>query len=189
MTASVLNLDAVPAVEVWKPIILPGIADRFVASDQGIIKTLEYDTTGAHNGKPFVRHMPERILKPRINKQSPSLGKHPVVGLYTGNGRARMTHREVRVAKLVATAFYGVPFNPNDMRDVKRWKLRFLDGDILNCTAANLSWVYSAGENGSGGKTQSVYEKHLDGWEAARKQPASEWMARMFGTDQEENAA
>lgn len=176
----------------WKPINMPGIPGRFQACDEGIIKTTPYVAKGHRNGQPFDRHMPERILKPRINKQSPSLGRHPVVGIYVGSSRKHCVHREIRVAKLVAVAFYGLPFNPSDQREIQRWRIRFRDGDLLNCTALNLEWVYSAGStvDEHGVKAQTTYEKNLDTWEAQKSQPVSAVLSRLFGDAYaEENAA
>jgi hypothetical protein len=181
-------------VTLWKPIPIDSIPKRFEACDEGTIRTLPYQSPSSKSGgEPFIRNMPGRILKARVNKQSPSLGKHPVVGIYIGTSREHCTHREFRVAKLVATAFHGVPFDPTDMRSIKRWKIRFRDGDFLNCAAVNLEWVYSAGENGTSGRNQSQYEKNLDGYNASRQVPAAAYLSRLFGevygTDQEENAA
>lgn len=168
----------------WKPINLPSIPKRFEACDEGLVRTLPYQSpTSRNGGTPFMRNMPGRILKPRINKQSPSLGKHPVVGIYIGSSREHMTHREIRVARLVCSAFQGVPYDPTDQREVQRWRIRFIDGDLLNCTAINLEWVYSAGENGSEGKAQSVYEQNLDGWRAKQAEPASALLSRLFGEE------
>lgn len=177
----------------WKPIPIDCVPKRFEACDEGLIRTLPYESTSSrYGGDPFIRNMPERILKPRINKHNPSMGKYPVVGIYVGHSRSSTKNREIRVARLVCAAFYGVPFDCTDMRQVQRWKIRHADGDLLNCTAANLSWVYSAGSVSTeqGLKDQTVYEKNLDGWEAKKAEPASAFLSRMFGDyDTEESAA
>lgn len=170
-------------VALWKPVGLSAVPKRYQASDMGIIRTLPHESMSSKNGgDPFVRHMPGRYLKERINKHTPSLGVHPVVGIYLGHGRGNTQNREYRVARLVCAAFHGVPFDSTDQRQVQRWRIRHLDGDVLNNCASNLQWVYSAGENGSEGKNQSVYEKNLDGWRASSAtESASARLSRLFG--------
>lgn len=171
-------------MSIWKPILMPGVPDRFVASGDGIIKTLEYETIAAYNERKFVRHMPERILKPRINNQSPSLGRHPVVGLHISTTKGQSIHREIRVAKLVAVAFYGLPFDTTDQREIQRWRIAFRDDDVLNCSASNLRWVYNAGPGqnaDTGEKLQTIYEKNLDGWLKRKEEGASAILSRLYG--------
>lgn len=175
----------------WKPIPIHSIPKRFEACDEGLIRTLPYQSVSSrYGGDPFIRNMPERILKPRINKHSPSLGKHPVVGIHTGDNRQNCNNREYRVGRLVCATFHGVPYDTRNQRQVQRWRIRFIDGDVLNCAADNLQWVYSAGENGTERKNQSVYEKNLDGWNQRRTESAEDFRTRMFGDDySEENVA
>lgn len=177
---------------IWKPINMPGVPERYAACEEGLVKTVEYETRGSHKGNAFVRRMPERILKPRINKQSPSLGRHPVVGIYIGSSRKHCSHREIRVAKLVAVAFHGLPFDSSNQREVQRWRIAFRDDDVLNCAAENLRWVYNAGpgENAdTGEKLQTTYEKNLDTWLHTKEQPASAVLSRLFGDDYAEGNA
>lgn len=183
--ATVLDVLRGPREVAWKKI--PSLPGRFEASDDGRVRTLSYETTGSHGGEPFTRRMPERILKPRINKSRPSRGVHPVVSIYCGNTRQHMNSKEKRVALLVASAFHGLPYDPSDQRQIQRWKIRFRDDDPMNCCADNLEWVYNAGpvEDDKGEKLQTTYEKNLDAWNA---QEPSAILSRLFA-DYEEDAA
>jgi hypothetical protein len=164
-------------VSIWKPI--PGVPNRYEASDEGQIRTIDYETVAtSRTGNLITRQMKGRILKPRINKHSPSLGIHPVVKIYRSGDR----HSDRRVARLVCGAFYGVPYDVTDQRQVSRWKVRCLDGDVTNTHALNLAWVYSAGSDGSLGKNQAAYEKNLDGYAESAKDVGS-IMSRLFAED------
>lgn len=175
----------------WKPIPLAAVAKRFEACDEGLVRTLPYQSESNRYGETFMRNMPGRILKPRINKQSPSLGKHPIVGIYIGNSRATTQNREIRVARLVCAAFYGLPYDPSDMRDVKRWRIRHIDGDITNCWAVNLEWVHAvnAATPEESTAAMTLYQQNVAKLEAQRSESSSAFLSRLFGTDEEENAA
>lgn len=180
----------------WKHIPHPSIPTRFQACDDGLIRTLTYQSMSSRNGgDPFARTMPQRILKPRINKQNPSLGKHPVVGIYIGDSRVHCTHREFRVARLVCCTFHGVPYSPSDQRQVQQWTVHYKDGDFLNCTAENLSWMHKT--NGAtveeAAAAMSLYAENMAQLEA-RTGSAASFLARMYGEvfgddEAEENAA
>lgn len=164
----------------WKH--TPYLPRRFEVSDDAQVRTLPHENEHVRaDGTKYVRRNAGRIIKQRMGKKSPNGVKHLVVGIYRGSSRGDNTNVEHRVAYLVASAFHGLPYDRRDQRAVAKWKIRFRDGDKLNCHASNLEWVFNCGEDGSEGKTQSTYEKNLDGWEAQKQEPLSSRLSRLFG--------
>jgi hypothetical protein len=146
---------------------IPFLPSRFEASRDGFVRVREYITEGtSRTGKKFPRRVPGHVLKTRINKGNPSNGTHPIVNIYEGTGRDNFTNREYRVAYLVAAAFHGIPYDRNDQREIQRWRIRFKDGDALNCSADNLEWIQRGGDDGYGHDSVGRYERNLDAWRA-----------------------
>lgn len=170
---------------IWKPI--PGLPERFEASDDGHVRTLPYECKFMWQGREIMRRNPGRVLKQQVRKAHPnSRLAHRFVGIYTGTGRDDNTKIDYRVANLVASAFCGLPYDRRNQAEVQQWRIRFRDGDQLNCHAMNLEWVHSAGENGSNGENQRAYEENLDAW---RKHDPKSTLSRLFGDDYDEDAA
>lgn len=172
-----MEIDLLAELGWWKRI--PFLAERFEASRDGLIRTRSYETTYVQkNGKKITRHFDGRILKPRMASLSPKAEqKKPIVTIYMGEGRANRRNRRYSVARLVACTHLGIPFDMHDQSQIQSWRLRYLDGDVMNCSADNLEWVYNAGENGSGGANQRRYEQNLD---AYRSTDPVDVMARLF---------
>lgn len=158
---------------IWKPTSF--LPERFEASDDGRIHTLDYDVECESGGKQYVKHFKGRVLMPRIDNHTPSSGIHPVVSINLGGGRANAKVRVYRVAYLVADAFYGLPYDKSDHSAVQQWRLRFRDGNPLNTHALNLEWVGSFGQG-----NQGTYERNRDQWE---RTPKTDILARLFRED------
>ncbi|MBB5167136.1 NUMOD4 domain-containing protein [Mycobacterium sp. AZCC_0083] len=165
---------------IWKPI--PG-HPKHEASDDGRIQTVDYETTYITKaGTTVTRHFKGRILNWRMGKPSFKGVKHPVVNIYKGTGRGDFRNAETRIAYLVAAAFYGIPWdNPADHM---RWRIRFRDGNHLNCYAMNLEWVHAIGETA---KQQEQYNRNKDAWEKRKSCGMPAWMTEMY--DDEDAAA
>lgn len=162
----------------WRPIPIPFVASRYEASDDGRIMTHAYDTTVTRKGNSFPKHVKSRILKSRISGTAPSSGIHPVVNIYMGTSRGDCRNRQQRVARLVAAAFYGVPYDPTKQSEIQRWRIRFIDNDPLNVHAVNLEWVHSFGQGGNSREVQARYARNLDGFRGS--DPRST-LSRLFG--------
>lgn len=157
----------------WRKI--PGLPDRFEASDDGRIRSLPYEVTYVRNGKKSVRPIAGKVLKPRCHEGGKSKGQ-PVVSL-SGLTKIGTTIGEQRVSLLVARAFHGAPYEPGDQTNAQKWRVMHKDGDVLNVRADNLEWV---GSNGH--LVTSLYEENLRKLE---RDTPSEWCRRIFGDDVE----
>lgn len=161
----------------WKPI--PLLPSKFEASDEGQIQILPYTTihTSKH-GKKYPRKVAGRILKSRINSSTPSSGIHPVVYIYKGSSREDNQHYPQRVARLVAAAFYGVPYSVRDQSQVQQWRIRFRDNDPTNCSAINLEWVCSFGNDGNG---PAMLDRYISNRDSHLASDPTAVLSRLFG--------
>lgn len=165
---------------VWNPIPVPGMPKHYMAGSDGRILKCEYDRVIVTKRGTETRTFKERILKWRMGKPSFKGVKHPVVTIYKGSSREDNRGEETRVAYLVCAAFYGIPWSTPAER--MKWRIRFKDGNHLNCWATNLEWVHVVGE--SGGEAQERYNRNKDGWDKRKQETPAEFAARM-GYDEE----
>lgn len=147
---------------IWKHI--PFLPERFEASTDGQIRTLAYAIEYVQLGKPCFRSVAGRVLTQRYGKLQPRGPEHLHVSISLGGTRKKANKSQMRVGYLVAAAFHGVPFDRFDTADIHRWKLRFIDGDVKNCSPANLEWVVNCMDTGDG--QQAKYELNRDQWNA-----------------------
>jgi hypothetical protein len=161
LTEAKQNLSlAVDATYGWRHI--PPLPKHFEASRCGLVRSAAHDSVNEERGKLVTKRLKTRILKPHLKQLSVDGPPKPCVSVYLGDRRTRV----FSVARLVAYAHLDTPFDRTDQAFLQRWRLRYKDGDVLNCAADNLEWVYSAGERGDGGVSQRRYEQNLDGWRA-----------------------
>lgn len=163
---------------------VPGLPDRFEASDMGEIRSLPTEIKVlCKNGSIKVRHIEGRLLQPRIYDGGKSNGQHPVVTI-TGNTKNGTKVGEQRVAMLVARAFHGCPYEPGDLKEAQKWRIMHRDGDVSNVEASNLEWILNNGK-AFDNEASRLYEENLRKLEEQRKQPAIVWVKRIFGEDVE----
>lgn len=172
-----MNLLEKPKLD-WRKI--PGLPDRYEASSSGVIRVLDYERQCVRkSGKTYTMRVEGRYLTSYTRPKGKSKG-HPVVSLSPGNGDV-LRSGEVRVALLIARAFHGCPYEPGDLSGGQKWRVRHIDGDILNVAADNLEWV---GNNGPFVvQPQSLYAENLRKWEAQRDEPVEDWIRRIWGED------
>lgn len=168
----------------WRKI--PGLPERYEASNTGLIRILDYERNiQMKNGTSYLRHIPGRQLVSYTRQNGKSKG-HPVVSLSSDPGGA-FRSGEARVALLIARAFHGCPYLPGDLAGGQKWRVRHIDGDILNVAADNLEWI---GNNGPGVvNPESLYAENLRKWESQRDEPVEEWIRRIWGEDALSGAA
>lgn len=160
---------------------VPGLPDRFEASELGEIRSIptEIKITDK-NGRVKVRPVPGKVLSSRAYDGGKSKG-HPVVTI-SGNSKSGTKIGEQRIALLMARAFHGCPYEPGDLKQAQKWRVMHRDGDITNVEASNLEWIRS-----NGGSTDTdayrLYEENLRKLEEQRKQPPAVWLKKIFGED------
>lgn len=165
----------------WRKI--PGLPERFEASEYGEIRSLAYEVkVFRKDGTVRSRPIDGRVLLPRAYDGGKSNG-HPVVTIASLNTSGKKLG-EQRVSVLVARAFHGCPYEPGDPGGKNKWRILHLDGDITNVAANNLEWVTS---NGSSTNTAAykLYCENLRKLEQQRNEPAIIWARRIFGEDVE----
>lgn len=158
----------------WRKI--PGLPDRFEASDDGRIRSIPYKVKVLRkDGTIRLRPVAGKELKPRSYEGGKSKG-HPVV---TISGRTVNGTKvgEQRISLLVARAFHGCPYAPGDQTGCQRWRVMHIDGDINNINADNLKWI---GSNGN--ITSTLYEENVRRLAEEREDPLL-WARRVFGND------
>ncbi|QNL30802.1 HNH endonuclease [Mycobacterium phage Estes] len=158
---------------IWKPVPHMAFAD-YEASDEGEIFLKEYERQFSTKNKSWTKTYGGKTLQQRIRPTGLSAGKHPVVGVRTSTGGSK----EKRVALLVASAFHGLPYDPEDKSDLQQWRLVFIDGDTRNCRPENLEWARAIT-----GDTADFYDQNRRAWEAAKKESAVDFNRRMYGDD------
>lgn len=157
----------------WRKI--PGLPDRFEASEDGRIRSLPYEVTYVRNGTRSVRPIAGKELKSRCHEGGKSKGQ-PVVSI-SGLTKHGTTIGEQRVSLLIARAFHGTPYEPGDLTNAQKWRVMHKDGDVQNVRADNLEWI---GSNGH--VVTSLYEQNMRYLE--RDTPDA-WFKRIFGDDAE----
>lgn len=161
---------------------IPGLPERFEASDQGEIRSLPYEVKVlCKNGTVKIRQIAGKTLKQRRYEGGKSNG-HPVVSISSLTSSGAKTG-EQRVSVMVARAFHGCPYQPGDSKGAKKWRIMFIDGDITNCAASNLDWATSNGM-AAGSESNRLYEENIRKLEQQRIDPTS-WVKRVFGEDVE----
>lgn len=162
----------------WRKI--PGLPDRFEASDRGEIRTLPYRTRVTRkNGQILMRPIDGKVLQPRFTGRK-SKG-HPTVTI-AGESTKGTKLGEMRVSLLVCRAFHGCPYDPGDLKGCQKYRVLHIDSDITNTAPSNLKWIGSKG-CGDTEYTQ-LYERNLRRLERDRKDPNA-WLARVFGEELE----
>lgn len=145
---------------------IPFLPERFEASRDGAIRTRSYVIELQRQGEEtHTRRIAGRVLSQRFERRHARGDKHVLVSISLGGSREKPNKNPYRVGYLVAATFHGLPFDRHDRADVHRWKLRFIDGDVKNCSAENLEWVRNCMDTGDG--RQHVYETNLTAWRDA----------------------
>lgn len=158
----------------WRKI--PGLPDRFEASDDGRIRSTPYNVKVVwKNGTMRVRPVAGKELQPRVSQRGKSNG-HPIVSI-SGLTTSGTKVGEQRISLLVARAFHGCPYEPGDQAECQKWRIMHIDGDITNVRADNLEWI---GSNGN--RITTLYEANLRKLAEDRKDPLR-WGRRIFGDD------
>ena len=155
---------------VWRKI--PGLPERFEASSEGQIRTLPYEVAvpDRRGDGVRVRKLPGRVLQQRVATGSKSKG-HPIVTIWSKSATSKCIG-EQRVALLVARAFHGCPYPPGGDGG-QRWRVRHIDGDVLNIRAANLEWIANVGAG------KDLYHDNLRA--LSRDESVEDWATRIFG--------
>jgi len=162
----------------WRKI--PGLPERFEASDGGEIRTIAYHTKVTRkDGRVCMRPIEGKVLQPRFTGRK-SKG-HPTVTI-SGESARGTKLGEMRVSLLVCRAFHGTPYDPGDPNGCQKYRVLHIDSDIKNTKPTNLKWIGSKG-CGDTEYTQ-LYEQNLRDLERD-SQDLKGWAARIFGEDLE----
>lgn len=160
------------AVTEWRKI--PGMPEVYEASSDGQIRVLPHSRRGEFREN----RIEGRVLTPRLGGDKSN--GHPVVHLHVET-RVGPRSRAYRVARLVAGAFLGWPYDPQREREgAKQWRLINLDGDVLNCRADNLRWISNQGKALTG---ETLYERNLRTLAERRDEPVEVFIRRLWGEE------
>ncbi|ATN94040.1 HNH endonuclease [Mycobacterium phage Kumao] len=164
--------------KVWAKV--PGLQERYEVSPEGVVRTLPYvvEISQIRNGVMVKQH---RKYSGRICPQRLSRGgkyyNHVIVSVQREGGYKT----EMRVDNIVARTFLGLPYDPEDQRDVQRWKLIHKDGDIWNNRVDNLEWV-EVGHSWAGDKSVEWIAENRRKWEET-KGIVPQWMKDMYAEE------
>lgn len=114
-------MDKIALEEIWKPI--EGYEGWYEVSNLGKVKRVERNINATYMGKPYVRHIKERILKPQLS------GCGYLIVNLCKNGKQEFK----RVNVLVAEAF--IP-NPNNYEHAHHVNHNRFDNSV-----GNLEWI------------------------------------------------
>lgn len=168
----------------WRRI--PYTPDRYEVSNTGVVRMKSRDVLVVRkNGNVSKRHIEGKYLVPYVRPSGKSKG-HPVVSISAATGDHTKIG-ETRVCLLVARAFHGCPYEPGDGHGCQQWRIRHIDGDIMNNNADNLEWIGNAGPGDV--DARELYNRNLRRLEEIRREPVENWIKRIWGDDYAEEVA